>query len=712
MWTNPKAKVRTGDGRDLTVADLAKLYRTCYSSITPASGKIRRVKNGEFLVTCGFKAIDCDVSESISLVKVCSITAKSPGLIDSITSLSDGSRVDQLAHIISEDASYSAILKNMTKGETKEPQILEIWSSSQHLKTIVLSEIEAHGQICVDPVFNSISWNQFRPYNKLLYVCQSKKSKNFSYFSEKITDDTIVGREYVYNQDWGETVRAIEHTVIAILDLINDFSIKTIDVEGYSLSDAHWMDNDSKIVSVAYREQPRKLGLVYCNNRDSEILIHDSDKLHLLIRLNSEASAFLSPRVSNCGNKLVFLSSPKFGAHYHPVKLNLYNLEIQESRELNQGNQFYIYDIPLNCFSSDDKSILFVSSDRITEHLNRLNLETNVVTRLKFPSNDVEILDFKHDMILASGSDISLMPTVFIAPLSEHIAWHQIDGCVFLDDISYESHIIPTDDKTDSISAILVQPNLDKLQSDYVQHRDSLIRDPSKLPTLIMIHGGPHSNSSLRYLPHLLLHSRLGLKTLLINYRGSTGVSAEHSNKLCGNIGDMDVNDCLHAIRYMANKGLIEPSKLSISGGSHGGFIVCHLSCQDEFKFRSATIRNPVVDLSSLYTISDIPDWAFVEGLGHKTYDPAYVPNSSDLVKLFQVSPISASDRASVPTLMLLGRLDLRVPMSQGLRWIDVLRARGIEAYCKIYDDRHDLSRPEVHSDHYIASMIWILNHL
>lgn len=249
----------------------------------------------------------------------------------------------------------------------------------------------------------------------------------------------------------------------------------------------------------------------------------------------------------------------------------------------------------------------------------------------EFPTTGVSILDFKYDIILASGSEINSTPTVFVAKLNtsdidDVIAWHQIEECTHLHEIEYESHKIPTLDQTSFVSSILVRPNL---------------REHCSLPTVVIIHGGPHSAFLQSYLPNCIFYARLGLKTLLINYRGSTGVDGDYINKLSGNVGTMDVDDCLHVIRHLVQRGLVDSSKLAIQGGSHGGFIAAHLSCQREFQFTSAILRNPVIDISTLFSTSDIPDWGLSVALGHKEYRHDLMPTKEELTKMFECSPIS-----------------------------------------------------------------------
>lgn len=53
-------------------------------------------------------------------------------------------------------------------------------------------------------------------------------------------------------------------------------------------------------------------------------------------------------------------------------------------------------------------------------------------------------------------------------------------------------------------------------------------------------------------------------------------------------------------------------------GGSHGGFLAGNLVGQYPSRFKCALLRNPVMDISLMIHVSDIPDWTYVEAFGSK----------------------------------------------------------------------------------------------
>ena len=57
---------------------------------------------------------------------------------------------------------------------------------------------------------------------------------------------------------------------------------------------------------------------------------------------------------------------------------------------------------------------------------------------------------------------------------------------------------------------------------------------------------------------------------------------------------------------------------MAVIGGSHGGFLTGNLVGQHAARFKCAVLRNPVMDISLMAHVSDIPDWCFVEAWGSK----------------------------------------------------------------------------------------------
>jgi acylaminoacyl-peptidase len=114
-------------------------------------------------------------------------------------------------------------------------------------------------------------------------------------------------------------------------------------------------------------------------------------------------------------------------------------------------------------------------------------------------------------------------------------------------------------------------------------------------------------------------------------------------------------------------------------------------------------MRNPVVNLPSMTTATDIPDWTFVEALGTYDWQDYRPPTAHQLQVMWQKSPVRYVHNVTAPTLVALGLKDLRVPPSQGLEWYHTLRARRVPTKLLTYEeDDHAIAGVEAEADHWV----------
>ncbi|MGF1498055.1 MAG: S9 family peptidase [Elainellaceae cyanobacterium] len=206
-------------------------------------------------------------------------------------------------------------------------------------------------------------------------------------------------------------------------------------------------------------------------------------------------------------------------------------------------------------------------------------------------------------------------------------------------------------------------------------------------PLLVKIHGGPTAATSAALDLRIQYWTSRGIAILDVNYGGSTGYGREYRQRLKGNWGIVDVDDCVNGAMYLVRQGKADGDRLMIDGGSAGGYTtLAALAFRDTFKAGA-----------SLYGVSD------AEALARDThkFESRYLdsligpyPERRDLY--VARSPIHATDRLSCPVIFLQGDEDKIVPPNQAECMVDALRAKGLPvAYVLFEGEQHGFRRAE-----------------
>jgi dipeptidyl aminopeptidase/acylaminoacyl peptidase len=96
-----------------------------------------------------------------------------------------------------------------------------------------------------------------------------------------------------------------------------------------------------------------------------------------------------------------------------------------------------------------------------------------------------------------------------------------------------------------------------------------------------------------------------------VNYGGNTGFGRDYRERLYGNWGIVDVEDCINGAKFLAAQGMVDEKRAVISGGSAGGYTtLAALVFQDFFRVERTTMasatppRSRVTPTSSSHAIS------------------------------------------------------------------------------------------------------------
>jgi dipeptidyl aminopeptidase/acylaminoacyl peptidase len=207
-------------------------------------------------------------------------------------------------------------------------------------------------------------------------------------------------------------------------------------------------------------------------------------------------------------------------------------------------------------------------------------------------------------------------------------------------------------------------------------------------PLIVESHGGPTDSANPTFSLGVQFWTSRGFAMVDVDYGGSTGYGRAYRERLNGQWGVVDLQDCVNAARYLVERGDADPARLLITGGSAGGYTtICALTFTDVFA--AGTTYFGIADLEQ-----------FGGGETHKfelQYEHTLVgpyPERADLYR--ERSPIHFTDRISTPMLVLQGADDKVVPPSQAELIVGALRTRGIpHAYLLYEGEGHGFRKAE-----------------
>jgi dipeptidyl aminopeptidase/acylaminoacyl peptidase len=206
-------------------------------------------------------------------------------------------------------------------------------------------------------------------------------------------------------------------------------------------------------------------------------------------------------------------------------------------------------------------------------------------------------------------------------------------------------------------------------------------------PLVVKVHGGPTSHVTDDLSLGLQYYTSRGIAVVDVNYGGSTGYGRPYRERLLGQWGVVDVDDCIAAARYLAEQGEADPDRMLITGGSAGGYTTL-LAVATRDDFAAGISAFGVADLELLFTDTH----KFELHYDHSLVGP--YPESKEV--WHERSPINHADGISAPLLLHQGLDDKVVPPSQSETIVAALKRRRVPyAYLAYEGEGHGFRRAD-----------------
>ena len=222
----------------------------------------------------------------------------------------------------------------------------------------------------------------------------------------------------------------------------------------------------------------------------------------------------------------------------------------------------------------------------------------------------------------------------------------------------------------------------------YPARNKDFVGPPEERPPLVvMVHGGPTAATSGSLRLGIQYYTSRGIAVLDVNYGGSTGYGRNYRQRLYGQWGVVDVDDCCNGAKFLASRGLVDGRRMAITGGSAGGYTT----------LAALAFRKVFAAGASHFGVSDC------ELLAKEThkFESRYLdrligpyPQRRDLY--IERSPIHHVNDVSCPVIFFQGLEDKIVPPDQARIMADALGKKGVPvALLEFEGEQHGFRKAE-----------------
>ncbi|MDQ0792922.1 prolyl oligopeptidase family serine peptidase [Streptomyces sp. B1I3] len=219
-------------------------------------------------------------------------------------------------------------------------------------------------------------------------------------------------------------------------------------------------------------------------------------------------------------------------------------------------------------------------------------------------------------------------------------------------------------------------------------HPDRTGPDDELPPYAVWVHGGPTGRSPLVLDLEIAYFTSRGIGVVEVDHGGSTGYGRAYRERLRGQWGVVDVEDCAAVALALAAEGSADRDRLAVRGGSAGGWTAA----------ASLTTTDVYACGAISYPILDLEGWATGETHDFESrYLESLVGPFAEVPERYRErSPVNHADRLTAPFVLLQGLDDPICPPAQCERFIAAVEGRGIpHAYLAFEGESHGFRRAD-----------------
>lgn len=225
------------------------------------------------------------------------------------------------------------------------------------------------------------------------------------------------------------------------------------------------------------------------------------------------------------------------------------------------------------------------------------------------------------------------------------------------------------------------------------------------LPIVIDIHGGPEGQEVPGFNPFVQYLLSQKIAVVAPNIRGSTGYGKTYTH-----LDDVEkrldsIRDIEELVRHLVSSGIADPERIAVMGMSYGGFMT--LSCAA----RLPDLWACAIDTVGMFNLESFLENTAPYRRAHRESEYGSLEKHRKL--LYEISPIAKVDDIKAPLMVIHGKNDPRVPVSEAEQVVERLRQRNVLIEYLCYEDEgHGISKLTNKLDCYPNMASFLQKHL
>ena len=212
---------------------------------------------------------------------------------------------------------------------------------------------------------------------------------------------------------------------------------------------------------------------------------------------------------------------------------------------------------------------------------------------------------------------------------------------------------------------------------------------PGPHPVLITLHGEPESQFRPGFDPWLqYVVNELGFTVVAPNVRGSSGYGKSYLALDNGMLREDAVKDIGALLVWLSLQNAYDAKHVVVSGGSYGGYLTLATLVNFSERLRGGVDMAGIADFVGL--LADTAPYR--QNQRRAQYGDERDPEMR--VFLRRISPLTNAERISRPLLVVHGKNDPRVPLSEAEQIVNRVRSKGGDVwYLQASDEGHDFRK-------------------